>query len=100
MCIYIFKFQTDIENMNLWPKLISFLSFPEISLKMHAIWVCGTAIQNNPRAQKAVRFTPPHPLQFLRSFLNIHVFLKNYLLYQLFIMIVYVYTFLFNYYFT
>jgi hsp70-interacting protein len=40
--------------MNLWPKLLSFLSLPETSLRVHAVWVCGTAIQNNIRAQKAV----------------------------------------------
>ncbi|GBC02951.1 hypothetical protein RclHR1_00490037 [Rhizophagus clarus] len=43
----------DIENMNLWPKLLSFLSFSEHTLRKHAVWVCGTAIQNNIRAQKA-----------------------------------------------
>lgn len=47
--------------MNLWPKLISFLSLPEVSLRVHAVWVCGTAVQNNPKAQKAVSnfFEPP-----------------------------------------
>lgn len=48
-------FFVDIDNMNLWPKLISFLSFPETTLREYAAWVCGTAVQNNPQAQKAVR---------------------------------------------
>ncbi|CAG8460477.1 2084_t:CDS:2 [Ambispora leptoticha] len=43
----------DIEKMNLWPKLISFLSFAETSLRIQALWVCGTAVQNNIKAQKA-----------------------------------------------
>ncbi|CAB4396649.1 unnamed protein product [Rhizophagus irregularis] len=43
----------DIENMGLWPKILSFISFSETSLRKHAVWVCGTAIQNNIRAQKA-----------------------------------------------
>ncbi|CAJ0861736.1 1201_t:CDS:10, partial [Entrophospora sp. SA101] len=43
----------NIENMNLWPKLISFLSLPEVPLRILAVWVCGTAVQNNPKAQKA-----------------------------------------------
>ncbi|RHZ56057.1 hypothetical protein Glove_406g48 [Diversispora epigaea] len=43
----------NIEKMNLWPQIISFLSFSEVSLRKYAIWVCGTAVQNNPQAQKA-----------------------------------------------
>jgi len=39
--------------MNLWPKLLSFLSLAETTLRNHAIWVCGTAVQNNIKAQKA-----------------------------------------------
>ncbi|CAG8730291.1 9258_t:CDS:2 [Dentiscutata erythropus] len=42
-----------IENMNLWPQILSFLSLPEASLRTQALWVCGTAVQNNPKAQKA-----------------------------------------------
>nr|CAG8529790.1 15076_t:CDS:10 [Entrophospora candida] len=33
--------------------LISFLSLPEVPLRILAAWVCGTAVQNNPKAQKA-----------------------------------------------
>ncbi|CAG8525463.1 9900_t:CDS:10 [Ambispora gerdemannii] len=43
----------DIEKMNLWPKLISFVSLPDTSLRVQALWVCGTAVQNNLKAQKA-----------------------------------------------
>ncbi|CAG8541039.1 10574_t:CDS:2 [Racocetra persica] len=43
----------DIENLNLWPQILSFLSLPEASLRTQALWVCGTAVQNNPKAQKA-----------------------------------------------
>lgn len=47
--------------MNLWPKILSFLSFSETSLRKHAVWVCGTAIQNNIRAQKAVSLLLKQP---------------------------------------
>ncbi|CAG8572684.1 11364_t:CDS:2 [Paraglomus brasilianum] len=43
----------DIGNMNLWPKILSFFDFKEKSLRLYTAWVCGTAVQNNPRAQKA-----------------------------------------------
>ncbi|CAG8434104.1 5298_t:CDS:2 [Diversispora eburnea] len=43
----------NIEKMNLWPQIISFLSFSEVSLRKYAIWVCGTAVQNNSQTQKA-----------------------------------------------
>ncbi|CAG8477764.1 14313_t:CDS:10 [Acaulospora morrowiae] len=58
----------DIENMNLWPKILSFLSLPEASLRKHAIWVCGTAVQNNIRAQKA--FTDKGGLKILMDILK------------------------------
>ncbi|ORX76074.1 Fes1-domain-containing protein, partial [Basidiobolus meristosporus CBS 931.73] len=43
----------NLENMRLWKPLIEVLDSPHPSLRMNAAWVCGTAIQNNPKAQKA-----------------------------------------------
>ncbi|CAG8455212.1 1709_t:CDS:2 [Acaulospora colombiana] len=54
--------------MNLWPKIISFLAFPEVSLRKHALWVCGTAVQNNPQAQKA--FTEKGGLKIIMDILR------------------------------
>ncbi|CAI2171208.1 12312_t:CDS:2 [Funneliformis geosporum] len=58
----------DVENMNLWPKILSFLSFPEKSLRLHAVWVCGTAVQNNPKAQKA--FAEKGGIKLILNLLN------------------------------
>ncbi|CAG8492769.1 1402_t:CDS:2 [Funneliformis mosseae] len=58
----------DIENMNLWPKILSFLSFPETSLRVHAVWVCGTAVQNNLKAQKA--FAEKGGIRLILNLLN------------------------------
>ncbi|RUS28049.1 hypothetical protein BC938DRAFT_482402 [Jimgerdemannia flammicorona] len=44
---------TDIQNMKLWPSILSLLSSPEPSLRKGAAWVCGTALQNNIKAQRA-----------------------------------------------
>jgi len=43
----------SIQNMNLWPSILSLLSSPEPSLRKGAAWVCGTAVQNNIKAQQA-----------------------------------------------
>lgn len=54
--------------MGLWPKILSFISFSETSLRKHAVWVCGTAIQNNIRAQKAVSSLLKQPFFFINIF--------------------------------
>ncbi|KAI9029883.1 armadillo-type protein [Phycomyces nitens] len=43
----------NIENMKLWPSIIAQFSAKEPSLRKGSIWVAGTAVQNNPAAQKA-----------------------------------------------
>lgn len=46
----------DIEKMKMWEPLQALLQSPSSSeaIKMQTLWVIGTAIQNNPSAQRAV----------------------------------------------
>ncbi|KAL7266034.1 hsp70 nucleotide exchange factor fes1 [Rhizina undulata] len=44
----------NIENLSLWPALLSQLSAPEEQLRHMAAWCCGTAVQNNPKSQAAL----------------------------------------------
>lgn len=44
----------DIENMKMWPRILSLLDSPQDPVIYHAAWICGTAIQNNMKAQQAV----------------------------------------------
>lgn len=44
----------DLENMNLWPAIIAQLSNKEVEIRKGTAWVCGTAVQNNPKSQVAV----------------------------------------------
>jgi hypothetical protein len=46
--------------MGLWPVLISLLEDNDRQVRSGIAWVCGTALQNNPDAQKAVRFFDLH----------------------------------------
>ncbi|KAG2217730.1 hypothetical protein INT45_001273 [Circinella minor] len=43
----------NIENMKLWPPLLSQLNAEEPEIRKGVAWVCGTAMQNNPKAQEA-----------------------------------------------
>ncbi|KAI8889107.1 Fes1-domain-containing protein [Backusella circina FSU 941] len=43
----------NIENMKLWPAIIKQLEAEEPEIRTATAWVCGTAVQNNPQAQKA-----------------------------------------------
>ncbi|PHZ11115.1 Fes1-domain-containing protein [Rhizopus microsporus ATCC 52813] len=43
----------NLENMKLWPAVIEQLSAKEPQVRKGTAWVCGTAVQNNPKAQKA-----------------------------------------------
>jgi hsp70-interacting protein len=40
----------------MWPSLIGLMSSSEDQVIQMACWICGTAIQNNPKAQAAVSF--------------------------------------------
>src|SRR6266851_1231895 len=43
----------------MWEPLQGLLASPEDDVKVQALWVIGTAVQNNPAAQKAVRSSSP-----------------------------------------
>ncbi|GAA5803239.1 hypothetical protein HPULCUR_008716 [Helicostylum pulchrum] len=43
----------NIENMKLWPAIIAELQSEHPTVRKGCAWVCGTACQNNPKAQKA-----------------------------------------------
>ncbi|KAG0743911.1 hypothetical protein G6F57_007144 [Rhizopus arrhizus] len=43
----------NIENMKLWPAIIKQLDAKEPEVRKGVAWVCGTAVQNNPKAQTA-----------------------------------------------
>ncbi|KAJ1913162.1 hsp70 nucleotide exchange factor fes1 [Mycoemilia scoparia] len=46
---------SNLEPLELWPRIIKQLVSPEPSLRSAAAWVCGTAVQHNPNAQKAFK---------------------------------------------
>jgi hypothetical protein len=48
----------------MWEPLQGLLATSSDDIKVQALWVIGTALQNNPAAQKAVRFILPR-LSFL-----------------------------------
>ena len=54
----------DIENMKLWPPLLSQLNAEEPEIRKGVAWVCGTAMQNNPKAQEAVSISNPFSFLF------------------------------------
>ncbi|KAG0039252.1 hsp70 nucleotide exchange factor fes1 [Podila clonocystis] len=43
----------NIENMKMWPPILEELKNPNPKFREQAAWVCGTATQNNPKAQNA-----------------------------------------------
>ncbi|KAF7724101.1 hsp70 nucleotide exchange factor fes1 [Apophysomyces ossiformis] len=43
----------NIENMKLWPDILSQLDADEPAVRKGVAWVCGTAVQNNLEAQRA-----------------------------------------------
>ena len=48
----------DLENLGMWAPLQGLLGAPSDEVKVQALWVIGTAMQNNPKAQRAVRGHP------------------------------------------
>ena len=44
----------------MWEPLQGLLASPSDDVKVQALWVIGTAVQNNPAAQKAVRSSSAH----------------------------------------
>ncbi|GAA5836032.1 hypothetical protein JCM9279_002169 [Rhodotorula babjevae] len=58
----------DLQNMGLWPVILKYLSHDDDEQVMFACWVCGTATQNNPKAQKA--FFDQDPLPTISSIIQ------------------------------
>ncbi|GAA6052386.1 hypothetical protein JCM3770_000217 [Rhodotorula araucariae] len=58
----------DLQNMGLWPIILKHLASGDDEQVMFACWVCGTATQNNPRAQKA--FFDHDPLPAISSIIQ------------------------------
>jgi hsp70-interacting protein len=46
--------------MQMWPSILSLLESAQDPVIAHACWICGTAIQNNDKAQQAVSDHFPH----------------------------------------
>ena len=59
----------------MWEPLQGLLSSPSDDIKVQALWVIGTAVQNNPAAQKAVRSAPREATAF--ALLNLTCFLSS-----------------------
>lgn len=55
----------NMEGLRLWTRLVKHLDDEEPELRMHAAWCCGTAVQNNIRAQERVStlYLPIIPLR-------------------------------------
>ena len=45
----------DLEKLGMWAPLRGLLGSPSDEVQVQALWVIGTAVQNNPSAQRAVR---------------------------------------------
>ncbi|KAJ2687275.1 hsp70 nucleotide exchange factor fes1 [Coemansia spiralis] len=43
----------NLNPLALWPRLIALYDSPESSIRVGALWVSGTAVQHNPKAQAA-----------------------------------------------
>ena len=48
----------DLEKLGMWEPLQDLLASSSDNMKVQVLWVIGTAVQNNPAAQKSVRSTP------------------------------------------
>ena len=56
---HIFNYILDLGRLNLWEPLHALLSSESSTseIKTQALWVIGTALQNNPSAQDVVGYT-------------------------------------------
>lgn len=53
----------NMQNLGMWPPLLSLLSSDSPRIALAAAWILGTAVQNNDKAQVAVlQHTPLPPL--------------------------------------
>ncbi|KAH9068074.1 nucleotide exchange factors-like protein [Lactarius deliciosus] len=57
----------DLEKLGMWEPLQGLLGSPSADVRVQALWVIGTAVQNNPSAQRAYLALGPFPtlLDFL-----------------------------------
>ncbi|KAJ1673209.1 hsp70 nucleotide exchange factor fes1, partial [Spiromyces aspiralis] len=46
----------NLAPLGLWPRILGQLKSPEPTIRAGAAWVCGTAVQHNPKAQKAFEY--------------------------------------------
>ncbi|KAI9429419.1 nucleotide exchange factors-like protein [Lactarius psammicola] len=51
----------DLEKLGMWEPLQSLLGSPSDDVRIQALWVIGTAVQNNPSAQRAYLALGPFP---------------------------------------
>ncbi|SCV74247.1 BQ2448_6679 [Microbotryum intermedium] len=51
----------DMQNLGLWKPIVAHLTDDDSDVVMRACWVCGTAVQNNPKAQQAFLALDPLP---------------------------------------
>lgn len=51
----------NLESLKMWPSLVGLLSSSEDEVVQLACWICGTAIQNNPKAQASFHAQSPLP---------------------------------------
>ncbi|KAI0263178.1 armadillo-type protein [Gloeopeniophorella convolvens] len=58
----------DLEKLKMWEPLQKLLTSPSNDIKVQALWVIGTALQNNPAAQKA--YLSLSPFSTVLSFLS------------------------------
>ncbi|KAJ9108150.1 hypothetical protein QFC19_002618 [Naganishia cerealis] len=59
---------SDMQNMGMWPKVLDLLTDKQDPIIKLACWICGTAIQNNPKAQEA--FHSHKPMSKLYSIIS------------------------------
>jgi len=58
----------DLEKLGMWEPLQGLLASPSDDVKVQALWVIGTAVQNNPAAQKALNHpSSSDPKRYTRS---------------------------------
>ncbi|CAE6394881.1 unnamed protein product [Rhizoctonia solani] len=55
----------NLENLKMWEPLIELIRSPVAGVQRHAIWIAGTAVQNNSAAQN--NFLKRDPLPYLLS---------------------------------
>ncbi|KAH9035694.1 nucleotide exchange factors-like protein [Lactarius hengduanensis] len=51
----------DLEKLGMWEPLQGLLGSPSDDVRVQALWVIGTAVQNNPSAQRAYLALEPFP---------------------------------------